>query len=537
MCSLLRFIAVGAIFFPLLLVGSQLFADAGMKEFSEQQLIEVGRQIYQQGRLPNGEPVKAIVLGNVEVSGEQFTCLNCHRRSGLGGPEGTKYVLPANGASLVVPRVDLYMSRPAYSEQSFAAALNSGQNPNGEDFDPIMPRYELSERQLTALFTYLKTLSSDFSPGLTDEVLNVATIVSSDVSSADRQAMLSVINKFFTNKNAETRHENKRYASGPFYQEYRNKAYRRWNLHLWELSGPAETWGEQLDAYYQQQPVFAIVSGMVTGSWEPIHRFSKARQIPCILPNTDLPKIEKVNDFYTLYYSKGLALEAKVLNQRLVSNPAGGKILQIYRTGTNGAAAAVTMTQNFSVPDTSLADFILPVGIFNWDEVAKSIRQLTPDLLILWLSPEDLTAFAAEVTVAVPSYLSSSLLDGDFAAIPDSLAETAQLIHPFNLPEDHPSRFLRVSAWMKVNRVPLTNPRLQGQTYYACMLLNAGMKHIKRYFYREFFLDLLDHGERMAAYSGNYPRLSFGPEQRFLAKGAYIVDLKQNQAEWIVPQR
>jgi len=39
----------------------------------------------------------------------------------------------------------------------------------------------------------------------------------------------------------------------------------------------------------------------------------------------------------------------------------------------------------------------------------------------------------------------------------------------------------------------------------------------------------------MAIYSGNYPRLSFGPEQRFLAKGAYLVHLADGQARWVVP--
>jgi len=49
------------------------------------------------------------------------------------------------------------------------------------------------------------------------------------------------------------------------------------------------------------------------------------------------------------------------------------------------------------------------------------------------------------------------------------------------------------------------------------------------------FHDLLDHGERMAEYSGNYPRLSFGPEQRFLAKGAYLINLSDGADKWIVP--
>lgn len=513
----------------LLLIGCVAQAE----ELPEQQLIETGRKIYQQGQLPSGSPVKAIVLGNVEVSGAQFTCLNCHRRSGLGGPEGTKYVLPTNGASLIVPRTDIYMSRPAYNEESFARAMRSGRNPGGEFFDPIMPRFELSDPQMAALFAYLKTISNEFSPGLSDDVLHVATVVSENVPIQDRQAMLGVIEKFFSNKNAETRHEKKRYESGPFYQEYRNKAYRRWTLHVWELSGPVKGWQEQLERYYREQPVFTILSGMVDGSWEPIHEFSQKNRIPCLLPNTDRPVVELKNDFYTMYFSKGLQLEAQILSEHLHRAAVPQTVLQVYREGSDGAAAAVDLAKVFSGGE--LVDFILPSGSSDWLGLVKKIRQLNPDRLVFWLDTIDLQEVTDALDVTIPTYLSSSLLNGELQSIPKELATSAQLIHPFNLPEKHQARFLRVAAWMKVNKVPLTNERLQGQSYYACMLLNAGMKHIKRFFYREFFLDLLDHGERMAAYSGNYPRLSFGPEQRFLAKGGYVIALQSDKAEWIVP--
>ncbi|PLY04922.1 MAG: hypothetical protein C0622_02150, partial [Desulfuromonas sp.] len=91
-----------------LLLPSAFAADRELN-FTANQL-ETGRLIYQQGIGRDGEPVKAYVMGDVEVSGTQFTCYNCHRRSGLGGPEGTKFVLPINGLSLLEPRSEMYMS-------------------------------------------------------------------------------------------------------------------------------------------------------------------------------------------------------------------------------------------------------------------------------------------------------------------------------------------------------------------------------------------------------------------------------------------
>ena len=497
--------------------------------------VEIGRRIYQEGIMSNGEPVSAIVLGNVEISGAQFTCLNCHRRSGFGGPEGSRYVLPITGPSLLTPRSDIYLPRPAYTERSFAASLQSGQNPAGEPFDPIMPRYKLPDKELSALFAYLKSLSSSFSPGLTDEELHVATVVSDSVPAEERQAMLAVIEKFFANKNAETRREKKRHDAGPFYQEYRNKAYRRWHLHVWELTGPAAGWAQQLDRYYQQQPVFVILSGMISGGWEPIHRFSKINHIPCLLPNTKLPVVETKNDFYTLYYSKGVFLDAQVIAGQLKRQANAKKVLQVYRPGTAGVAAGDFLRRELQERD--LHDFVLTSDAGSWSLLEKKLQRLQPGQLVLWLDAAELEKFSSVVAYRGPCYLSSTMLDGALQRIPEDLKNSAQLIHPYNLPADQKARFLRVSAWMKVNGVPLTAPVIQGQSYYACMLLNAGLKHMKRFFYRDFFLDLLDHGERMAAYSGNYPRLSFGPEQRFLAKGAYLVKLQDGVAEWVVPDR
>ncbi len=87
---------------------------------------------------------------------------------------------------------------------------------------------------------------------------------------------------------------------------------------------------------------------------------------------------------------------------------------------------------------------------------------------------------------------------------------------------------------MKSRDIPITRPLLQGQTFYACMVLGDGMTHIKRNFYRDYLLDVIDHVQRMSVFVGNYPRVSFGPEQRYLAKGAYVIDLKTKKSRWVV---
>ena len=531
-----------SVFFVLALL-SQIFCQPTMSNASQTletpkaALVEIGRKLYQQGRKPDGLPVKAFVLGNVEVSGNQFPCMNCHRRSGLGGPEGTKFVLPTNGRSLLTPRVDIYMARPAYTLASFGAALGQGVNPKGQIFDPVMPIYELTDPEVRALFSYLETLSFDYSPGLTDEVLHVATVIDKSVDSQTRKEMMTVLETFFANKNAKTRNEQKRQKFGPFYQEYRNKAYRKWIHHIWELSGPAESWPEQLETYYQQQPVFAMVSGMVSGEWKTIHEFCQLNKIPCLLPNTNLPVVNVTEDFYTLYYSKGLALEAQVLAVDAKKTGSIRNIVQVYQPGSAGETGARVLHANSGLHELKIIDIAL-TGKVSWSSLWHQLINTKTDAIVLWLDANDLDEFAKQFKrqpIHLPIYISSLLINGDPSLLPESIRKNGRLIHPFNLPEEHKSRFFLVDVWLRGNKIPLSNPRIQGQTYYSCLILNAGLNHIKRYFYREYLLDLIDHGGRMAQYSGNYPRLSFGPEQRFLAKGAYVINLLTNDSNWIVP--
>jgi hypothetical protein len=513
----------------------------GEQNLTEAELIEIGRRVYREGLQANTKPVRATVMGDIEVVGTQFTCINCHRRSGLGGEEGTKYVLATNGPLLYTPRQDIYLKRPAYTDQTLIEALALGENPMGKSFDPIMPVYDLPDLEMDGLIAYLKTLSNEYSPGMDENDIHIATVIDNSVSSLERNAMLDVIEEFFTVKNAGTRKEKRRAAHGPFYQEYRNKAYRNWVLHIWELKGPRDSWPEQLADYYHRQPVFAMFSGLVNTSWEPIHRFCEENQIPSLLPNTDLPVTGETANFYTLYYSKGLTLEVEVALEDIEKDSTGQTVLQSYRQGSSGAQAAQIFNSLRDPKLTTVHDlpFKDKTAAPNWATLIEETRRNDADVLILWLSADELAKIIKPDTDSsfkdLRIYVSSSLLNGELAAIPAQLKQNASLLHPFNLPEKHATRFRRAEVWLKSRGIPLTSPLIQGQTFFACLLLSEGLMHIRRYFYRDYLMDMIDHTQRMEAYVTNYPRISFGPEQRYLAKGAYIIDLQSNKARWVVP--
>ncbi len=513
---------------------------AAIESLSESELLTIGQKVYRDGRLADGTPVKSLVLGGVPIDGTQATCLNCHRRSGMGGAEGDRFVLPINGPALFSPRQKIYHERPAYTEASLAMALRKGADSEGQIFDPVMPVYDLPALEMAGLIAYLKQLSSKDSAGVTGESIHLATVIGPGVDPKISTAMLEVLERFFKDKNSGTRSEIRRKASGSFFHEYKNKAYRTWELHRWELSGPATTWQAQLEEYYRQQPVFALISGVIDGEWQPIHRFCEEQQIPQLLPNTDMPQVDSNENFYTLYFSKGLVLEAEVLLEHLAASSSGGRIVQLYGDGSDGAFAARALRHALTAyPQFQLEDRLLTPDSDNSLQDGAEKRVAT----IAWLDREEIEFLSLPMTTDTGLiYLSSSLLGGDVSEFYGKLAGQVFLIHPFNQPEDRDVRFKRLETWLELRKIPFTQPRVQGQTFYAAMILGEGLMHIKSYFYRDYLLDVLDHGDRMALYANNYPRLSFGPGQRYLAKGASVVDLSRDKdaslvepVVWITP--
>src|ERR1700675_3182019 len=103
------------------------------------------------------------------------------------------------------------------------------------------------------------------------------------------------------------------------------------------LNGGPGTWGSALGDKLRPEPVMAVVSGIAGRTWAPVHRFCEQEQLPCLLPNVDLPVIHD-GDFYSVYFSAGVLLEAELLAARL---PAGAQhVVQVYREDDIGAAAA-----------------------------------------------------------------------------------------------------------------------------------------------------------------------------------------------------
>jgi len=279
--------------------------EDGVAGLSREEALRLGEQMYRRGVLPSGEPMQALVQGDIPVDGRMFSCESCHLRSGLGSNEGEVVTLPTNAAELFkpftmaaeevltgwsdVPRsIDGGIRRPAYTEQTLAEALSNGIDPSGREFIPSMPRYALDEREMAIMVFYLKNLAATPSPGVDATTMHLATVISDDLPQALRQAFLATLQSYVDARSGETRQETRRAKESPFFERMMYAPFRRLQLHVWTLKGPRESWDAQLQDYYRQAPVFAILSGMTSGDWAPVHAFCERQRLPCLFPITQL---------------------------------------------------------------------------------------------------------------------------------------------------------------------------------------------------------------------------------------------------------
>lgn len=493
-----------------------------------------GERLYRTGISISGAPLEGTVQGDVALSGSQVSCAGCHQRSGMGASEGRTSAARVTGFALQAPRPANPRARPAYTDATLVRAIREGVDAGGAALSPLMPRYSLGDADAAALVEYLKTLSTQAEPGITPEDLHFATVIAPGARAGASEAMLRVLRRYFEAKNMRTR------SQGIAASRYRpmDRAYRHWVLHEWELRGPPATWRAQLDSYLRAQPVFALVSGIAGNEWGPVHSFCEESHLPCLLPNVDAPPTAS-GDFYSLYYSPGIALEAQVAARKIYER-GDARVLQVSTADAISARAADAFEQAGSKLGRSRpARLVVPAGrAFDPASLQESIDREHPSALVLWL---DSAGLGARLPEGLEIYLSSTLLEGALPGADASARAGIYLLEPFTLPFEREQRSQKLSFWLSGQGLrpaaDLALRRVEDQTYFACLILGEGASHLEQNFLRDYLLELIDHISGLDTWSASWPHLSFGPGQRSLSKGAYVVPLQRGTAvaEWVVP--
>ena len=565
--------------------------------------VAVGRHIYLDGQLPNGQALRGVRSDVGAVTGAAAACVNCHRSSGLGMVEGNVGVPPISGRAIfgggepVVVRLDrpfdqsFSIPHPPYDAMSFAAAIRDGRQQSGRTMHALMPRYALSDAQLQAVSSYLKTLSSEWSPGVSADSIHIATVIAPNVSPERRKAFLATLTTQLNqiNMNVKSSHRQKIVTA----IERRLGTRRKLDLEVWDLTGPSSTWDEQLKRRQQQNPVFAILSGLSTHEWQPVQDFCEVSHVVCWFPSVDMVPTGAAQSQYSLYFSAGIDLEAEVVASKLAAS--SGHIVQLVGDDPVARGGAVALRRVLAKRRAVEAPDVHDIPATNNAEgLQKALGSLgKQDTLVLWLKPAELAALSNMKPVNASVFVSATLGGGESAELPKSLREQAVLVQPLELEHIRNFNLERFNKWLHAMKIPVVDQRMQSEVYFATRALVTTVHGMLNNLHTDYLVERAEatlsmfeamqvqeeiqdmmmapmnkrplsatpltaaenaaiaeqakaqtaHLEEMRMRGGTtvYPRLNLAQGQRFASKGAYLERLNPDgpgitgEPEWVVP--
>jgi hypothetical protein len=487
--------------------------------------VSLGRRLYEQGLRANGEPVQAVGAGEVRLVGAEAACVTCHRRSGLGGREGTAVVPPvigpilfskpkplwlARSSSATATRALRHEDREAYDAPSLRRVIQLGIDASERPLGAFMPRYDLDDADAAALSAFLKQFGSQPVPGLEAGVIELATVVTPDADAVRAQTVVDGL---------------QRWAESQPLQGLRIQ------LQVWQLQGLPADWTQQLNARYRQHPVFAVLSGAGGSRWQPVRDFCESAGVPCVFPIVDLAPDDN-RDRFTMYLSRGVPLEARLLGRFLRDAPAPGRRVIQLVGGEAGQQAA---------PLLAHASGISPLT-FDWPSPAAldALSGLRPgDVLVAWL---DVAQFDALVRAApsVPHdamiVLSAQLAPPARAGLPAGWQGPTRWISV----KSDPTRLqgqaaLGLTPWLRrVNWVP-ADLGAAAEVYAAVHFFSDSLARMRLQWSREHLLESLEATNFARPAAGGFFSLSLGPGQREAANSGRLLAFEAPEFQRLVP--
>lgn len=479
--------------------------------------IERGRRIYIEGASPSGGEITAVMSdAGVEVPASAVPCAGCHGRDGKGRPEGGVAPSDLTWRSLTKPYGGTHPSgrkHPPYDVKLLKRAITLGLDPAGNKLQIAMPRFRMSLQDMEDLVAYMRQLGDEADPGVGETSVRVGVLLPpSGPLSGMGKAVRAALTARFEQVNQD----------GGVYG-------RRIEPRFLEAPGPPEQRRAWAADFLEREGIFAGVAGFLAGADAPLASLFLEREIPLIGPFTLYPRETFPLNRYVFYLLPGVESQGQAL-VRFVRAQGGAKpqaaIVAPAGEELNGAVEAVRKAiaaAGWPAPRTvrlqkatEAADLrglagakADPVFFLGSGPEARALLQAAdrmgwrPRLLATAAAADDSlfgapAAFDGRIFVALPTAPNGP--DAQAAAAYRSLAASAKL------PQDNLSAQLSALA--------------------AADVFIEALRRAGRDVSREKLVDELGKLNKFA--SGFVPPVTYGPNRRLGARGAYVtrVDLK-----------
>lgn len=576
----------------LILSYSELLVAATSNSAKSQQDIDAsikrGMHLYLEGKRDNGQPLTATGAGESKLSGTQAGCINCHRRSGLGGVEGNEVIPPITGNALfsadkpVTVQIDKRFNRGVsvaskiYDTHTFAAALRLGKHSSGRTLTRLMPRYKVSDAEVEDLQAYLKTLSAQWSPGVDEKEITFATVITPEVDENQRKVFLNTLNTLVNQHNLNVK-SGQRQRIAPI--ERRLNSRRYWKLNVWDLTGNSDTWEAQLVKKQAETPVFTIMSGLSNTDWQPVQSFCKANKVPCWFPSVNNVISNNANEDYGVYFSEGVQLEAKVIAKEISATKVKPKtVLQLIGEQQIAKSASETLSNLLAKQGIQVQNITMSADIAQLAGATKALGE--QDIVVNWLdATETNTLTKSQASPLVKSFWSATLLGEKPELTLGNWASHTVLIDRLELPKIRAANLAHFKDWLNFWRVSLFDEKMQSEVYFAVNSFAWMTSSMLNNYYTDYLIDraeatlsmrdamqvqeevqamMMGGGGRKPKVSNGtpsensntnisvvhsvdsnvlakresistYPRMSLGNNQQFASKGAYVRKFNSNE--------
>ena len=275
-----------------------------------------------------------------------------------------------------------------------------------------------------------------------------------------------------------------------------------------------------------------------------MHRFCESESIPCLLPNVDLPVVAE-QDFYPLYYSKGVLLEAALIAKALQGLPPNGRprqVVQIYRQEDIGAAAAATLQASGAAAGLQFTNRPLRPGASD-AALMEALGHAEPDAaLVLWLRAADLELIRGAPREGERVFVSGIMGGLENAPVPKAWRDATLMTYPYELPTQRLGLLDYPLGWLRFYKIPIIDERVQVDTYVTCSVLVEAFKAMHHELVRDYLVERFEATLEHTLILGFYSHLGLAPGQRFASKGGYLVRFTEPTGpqlaattDWIIP--
>jgi len=475
-----------------------------------------GKQLYLTGASPSGKPVKALVgPGSIELAASDTPCVSCHGEDGQGRPEGGivptditfEYLTLAYGHNH-----DNGRRHPAFTAETIIMAVTGGIDPAGNRLDPAMPRYTLSSSDSADLIAYLKRLSSDVDPGLTDTTIHLGTLLPTRGPLAGMGlAMKNILSAYFDEVNAQ----------GGIYN-------RKIRLEVADYTGRAESTIKNVRRLLEAGTAFALIAPFAANLEQDILLLSENLGVPQIGPYTLFPEEDPARNRSAFYLLPGLNNESRAMIDYAVDElhlkNAASMIIAPENDPIQRAAEAIDK-QSRNRGLGPVTRFTYPAHQFLPQAFAIELKKLSPEVIFFFGTHDELRSLlqSADELKQKPYVFISAALTGS-NVFNEGFRDRIFLSMPSqSRDQTNADEFFRL---IKRNNLTTEHLTAQAMSYSAARLLTEGLQRTGTELSRKKLINTLENIDRFE--TGLMPSLSYGPNRHIGSVAVNIVSASPN---------